>query len=152
MSLLCFHMNLHSFDCGNVSVKFSCVYVCLLSGDLFIFSVRVSSFYFYFCLILYILTLEVRLVVCHEWKLWNNSLHVWNADVSYIMFIGEICNRTILWVMAYYVKSFLIWSYGRYLVSHIEGCGFILNISSTIDCLMDSSQCLLSTQGRRSMN
>ena len=35
-------------DCQNISVKLPCVYVCLSSGDLFIFSVRVSSFFLYF--------------------------------------------------------------------------------------------------------
>ena len=29
-------------DCRNVSVKLPCVYVCLSSGDLFVFSARVS--------------------------------------------------------------------------------------------------------------
>ena len=37
-------------DWWNVSVKL-CVYVCLSSGDLFIFSVRVSSFFTYCCVI-----------------------------------------------------------------------------------------------------
>jgi len=36
-------------DCWNVSVKLLCVYVYLSSEDLFIFSVRVSSFFSYFC-------------------------------------------------------------------------------------------------------
>jgi hypothetical protein len=31
-------------NCQNVSVKFPCVYVCLLSGDLFVFSVRVDNY------------------------------------------------------------------------------------------------------------
>ena len=35
-------------DWRNVSVNFPCVCVCLSSGDLFIFSVRVSSFFSYF--------------------------------------------------------------------------------------------------------
>ena len=38
-------------DCQNVSVKLPCVYVCLSSGDLFIFSVRVSSCFSYFFVI-----------------------------------------------------------------------------------------------------
>ena len=37
-------------DSQNVSVKFQCVYVCLSLGDLFIFLVRVSSFFSYSCL------------------------------------------------------------------------------------------------------
>ena len=36
-------------DCRKVSVKLPRVYVCLSSRDLFIFSVRVSSFFPYFC-------------------------------------------------------------------------------------------------------
>ena len=36
-------------DRRNVSAKLPCVNVCLSSGDLFIFSVRVSSFFSYFC-------------------------------------------------------------------------------------------------------
>ena len=39
------------YDCWNVSVKLPCIYVCLSSGDLFSFSVRVSSFFSYFCVI-----------------------------------------------------------------------------------------------------
>ena len=39
-------------DHQNVSVKLPCVCVCLLSGDLFIFSARVSSFFSYFCVII----------------------------------------------------------------------------------------------------
>ena len=35
-------------DHQNVSIKLPCVFVCLLSGDLFIFLVRVSSFFPYF--------------------------------------------------------------------------------------------------------
>ena len=35
-------------DCRKVSVKFLGVYVCLSSGDLFIFSVSVSSFFSHF--------------------------------------------------------------------------------------------------------
>ena len=38
-------------DYWNVSVKLPCVYLCLTSGDLFIFLVRVASFYSYFCVI-----------------------------------------------------------------------------------------------------
>ena len=38
-------------DCQNISVKLPCIYVCLSSGDLFIFLVRVSSFFSYFCII-----------------------------------------------------------------------------------------------------
>ena len=38
-------------DCRNVLVNLPCVHVCLSSGDLFIFLVRVSSFFFYFCVI-----------------------------------------------------------------------------------------------------
>jgi len=38
-------------DCWNILVKLPCVYVCLSSGDLFILSVRVSSFFSYFWLI-----------------------------------------------------------------------------------------------------
>jgi len=36
-------------DCQNVSVKLTCVYMCLSFGDLFIFSIIVSSFFSYFC-------------------------------------------------------------------------------------------------------
>ena len=39
----------HICDCRNVSVELPCVSVCLSSGDLFIFSMRVSSFFSYFC-------------------------------------------------------------------------------------------------------
>jgi hypothetical protein len=35
-------------DCQNVSIKVLCVCVCLSSGDLFIFSVKVSTFFSYF--------------------------------------------------------------------------------------------------------
>ena len=38
-------------DCRNVSVRLPCVYLCISSGDLLIFSARVSSFYSYFCVI-----------------------------------------------------------------------------------------------------
>ena len=41
-------------DCQNVSVKILYVCVCLLSGELFIFLVRVSSFFSYFFCILII--------------------------------------------------------------------------------------------------
>ena len=37
------------YDCRNLSVKLPCVYVCLSSRDLFIFSARVVSFFSYFC-------------------------------------------------------------------------------------------------------
>ena len=36
------------YDCWNVLVKLPCVYVCFSSRDLFIFLVRVSSFFSYF--------------------------------------------------------------------------------------------------------
>jgi hypothetical protein len=36
-------------DCQNISIKLLCVYLCLSFGDLFVFSVRVFSFYLYFC-------------------------------------------------------------------------------------------------------
>ena len=36
-----------SCDCRKISVKLSCVYVCISSRDLFIFSIRVSSFFSY---------------------------------------------------------------------------------------------------------
>ena len=39
------------YDCQNVSVKLPYVYVCLSSRDLFIFLVRVSAFFSYFCVI-----------------------------------------------------------------------------------------------------
>ena len=35
-------------DCENASIKLLCDYLCLSSGDLLFFSVRVSSFYSYF--------------------------------------------------------------------------------------------------------
>ena len=38
-------------DHRKVSIKLPCVHVCLSSGDLFIFSVRVPSFFPYFCII-----------------------------------------------------------------------------------------------------
>ena len=38
-------------DCQDVLVKLQCIYVCLSSGDLFIFSVTVSSFFLYFFVI-----------------------------------------------------------------------------------------------------
>ena len=38
-------------DCRNILVKLSCFYVCFSSGDLLIFSVRVSSFFSFFCVI-----------------------------------------------------------------------------------------------------
>jgi hypothetical protein len=42
-------VDLHEFR--NISVKFLYVYLCLLSRDFFIFSVKVSSFYSYFCVV-----------------------------------------------------------------------------------------------------
>ena len=53
-SLRCVHIHSLLIDicgCQNVSVKLLCVYVCLSSGDFFIFLVRVSSFYSYFYVI-----------------------------------------------------------------------------------------------------
>ena len=44
-------------DCRNISVNFLCVYVCHSSRDLFIFLVRVSSFFSYFFFGLYKLDL-----------------------------------------------------------------------------------------------
>ena len=38
-------------DCQNISVTVLCVHVCLSAGDLFIFLVRVSSLFSYFCVI-----------------------------------------------------------------------------------------------------
>jgi hypothetical protein len=38
-------------DCQNVPVKLLFVYMCPFSGDLSIFSVRISSFFSYFCVI-----------------------------------------------------------------------------------------------------
>ena len=40
------------YNCGNVSVKLPCVCVCLSFGDIFVFSVRISSFSSYFCVLL----------------------------------------------------------------------------------------------------
>jgi hypothetical protein len=55
---VCSHIFIYSLliekdlcECQNISVKFQCVYLCLLIGDLFICLVRVSSFYFYLCVI-----------------------------------------------------------------------------------------------------
>ena len=47
-------------DCQNISIKLPCVYLCLSSGELFIFSVR-FPLYSYFCVII--------LFAVHQWGL-----------------------------------------------------------------------------------
>ena len=39
----------HFCECQNISIKILCVYLCLSSGDLFIFFITVLPFYSYFC-------------------------------------------------------------------------------------------------------
>ena len=73
-SLLCVHIHLLFSDwerhlwLSKVSVKLPCVYVCLSSGDPFIFSVKISSFFFYFCVIC---TLALSLSTWLDSIIWN---------------------------------------------------------------------------------
>ena len=46
-----FTVCLHTFTRQNISIKLPCICVCLSSRNFFIFSVRVSSFFSYFCVI-----------------------------------------------------------------------------------------------------
>ena len=65
--LLFSHIKKDNCDCQNVSVKLLYVYVCLSTGHLLIFSIRVSSFFSFFCLIhTLILSLSMFIYVLHS--------------------------------------------------------------------------------------
>ena len=89
-------------DCWNISIMLACVYVCLSSGDLFIFLVRVSSSSSFsnFVLNFVCLTCNLTLKSPHDYPLRRQKQHwidscLWSISIH----IGIWWTRTELpWV------------------------------------------------------
>ena len=86
----------------NVSIKFVCdllAYLCLTSGDLFVFPVRVSPFYSYFFVI------STSVVSFSTWSLlflWNNvqlaNKILWREiKINYIVPVYLLCRQIKFW-------------------------------------------------------
>ena len=84
-------------DCRNVSVKLSCVYLCLSSRDLFIFSVRVFFFYVIYASVLSLFT----------WLLYTDLGAFVSSTCSSHRSFCDFINRTSSFCKKLFISSFL---------------------------------------------
>ena len=75
-------------DRQNISVRLPCVYVCLSTGDLFIFLVRVSSFFTY-------VTLSILQYVPFHIEIINQLRKIYNSQNSLLYFLEACFGRYI---------------------------------------------------------